>query len=265
MCCLLVTAAGVIKYSIESAKLSDQAAQRLDISSSTELAWKSFLEKLSFNLYQGAEDEKRSLAVYYAEAERRHQRAQYFALGFASLASAYLVFVYLIKRQVSADEVGKELAKDCIIISLLAFLVGIVAPIMALRAYSELPVLGSVVLKYEAKSIVTALWTLFSNGNWLVAILISLFSIIVPILKSSISWISLQSFRPEWARRGMRIVKAIGKWSMADVFVISIFIAYFAIGSDRFSDASVGLGLYFFTAYCLLSQITSHYLLKAED
>ena len=261
---LLVLACGVIKYSVESAQLSDEAARKLDLSSSTELAWKSVLEKLTFNLYRGAQDERLNLSAFYVESERKQTRAEHTAWAFLLVAAFYLGTKYAIARRSSAAKISPEIAMDCIVVAFIAFLVGIVAPVMALRAYTDLPVLGTVILKYESKSVVTALSALLDSGNWFIAFLIAMFSLLVPAAKTVVSLISLQSRKPRWSLRATRFIKAIGKWSMADVFVIAIFLAYFALGSDQFSDATVGLGLYFFAAYCLLSQFTSHYLL-AED
>ena len=260
---LLMLALGVIKYSAESAELSDAAARRLNLSSSTELAWKSFLEKLSFKLYQGAQDEKLDLSAYYAQAERKQNRANKTAIAFFVFAGAFILLKAIFINRGGRKSLARGLALDCIVIAFLAFFVGILAPIMALSAFTELPVLGTVILKYESKSVVTALLSLFSGGNWFIGLLVGLFSVLVPALKTGISLICLQSQKTRWSEQAGRIVKAIGKWSMADVFVIAIFIAYFTLGSDQFSDATVGLGLYFFSAYCLISQFISHYLLTA--
>ncbi|MGR8949451.1 MAG: paraquat-inducible protein A [Gammaproteobacteria bacterium] len=260
---LLILALGVIKYSAESAELSDAAARRLNLSSSTELAWKSFLEKLSFNLYQGAHDEKLDLSVYYAEAERKQNRANNTAVAFFVFAGAFILIKAILINRGARKILDRDLALDCIVIAFLSLVVGILSPIMALSAFTELPVLGTVILKYESKSVVSALSSLFSGGNWFIGLLVALFSVLVPALKTGISLMCLQSQKTKWSARAGSIVKAIGKWSMADVFVIAIFIAYFALGSDQFSDATVGLGLYFFSAYCLISQFTSHYLLKS--
>jgi uncharacterized paraquat-inducible protein A len=52
---------------------------------------------------------------------------------------------------------------------------------------------------------------------------------------------------------------AISKWSMADVFVIAIFIAYLAGNGIQESrglvdfTATLGVGFWYFLAYCLLS------------
>ena len=51
----------------------------------------------------------------------------------------------------------------------------------------------------------------------------------------------------------MRLVHAIGKWSMADVFVVAVLLAMLALGRDPATRAATGPGLYFFAGYCLLA------------
>jgi len=48
-------------------------------------------------------------------------------------------------------------------------------------------------------------------------------------------------------------VSAIGKWSMADVFVVGVFLAYLATASEESISAEVFDGFYYFTAYCIIS------------
>ena len=261
---MVLLAVGVIKYSLETASLRDEAARRLNLSSSTELAWKSVLETLSFNLYRGAQNERLDLSAYYVEAERKNRRAENIALTFLGVAAIYLTARWItLRRRLAGNMLKREIALDLVVLTGVAFVVGIVAPVMALSAHTELPVLGTVILKYESKSVVTALSSLMHSGNWFIALLIGLFSVMMPAAKTLVSLLCLQSRRPAWATKASHFIKAIGKWSMADVFVVAIFLAYFALGSDKFSDATAGLGLYFFAAYCLFSQFTSHYLLSA--
>lgn len=257
-------ALAIVKFSLDASILSDAAARRLDISSSTELAWKSVLERLSFKLYRGASDEKETLAAYYSESKRKEALARRCGYAFAFVACALLMLrLFLAKRH--TENVYKDLQIDVLCIALLTFLIGITAPILALKAYATVPVLGTVILNYESKSVFSALGTLFASGNWFIATLISMFSIVLPIVKTGVSMLALQSSKPGWVQRMALTIRAIGKWSMADVFVIAIFIAYFAIGSDDFSDATAGLGLYFFAMYCLLSQIVTYYLLATPN
>ena len=52
---------------------------------------------------------------------------------------------------------------------------------------------------------------------------------------------------------------------LARVLVVAVLVAYFAASGDEFSEAKVGLGLYFFAAYCLLSQYATHTLMRAFE
>ena len=62
-----------------------------------------------------------------------------------------------------------------------------------------------------------------------------------------------------------RFAMALSKWSMADVFVVGVFIAFLATkaigsgeGSDLLSfDAELGPGFYYFLGFCLLSVLSS--------
>ena len=51
--------------------------------------------------------------------------------------------------------------------------------------------------------------------------------------------------------------KLIGKWSMADVFVVSTFLVYFSASKGSMSQAEVQVGFYFFFIYVIVSMLTS--------
>jgi len=48
-------------------------------------------------------------------------------------------------------------------------------------------------------------------------------------------------------------IKVVGKWSMADIMVVSILLAMFAIEGDGFTDSWIGPGTIFYVGYCCLS------------
>ena len=65
-------------------------------------------------------------------------------------------------------------------------------------------------------------------------------------------------------RRVLAFVEAIAKWSMADVFVVALFIAFLAAQASQTANPSAeppliafsahfGAGFYWFTAYCIFS------------
>jgi uncharacterized paraquat-inducible protein A len=57
-----------------------------------------------------------------------------------------------------------------------------------------------------------------------------------------------------------KTVGRIGKWSMADVFVVATFLSYLSfsnMNSGIDTEAKTLVGLYFFLAYCILSIASS--------
>jgi uncharacterized paraquat-inducible protein A len=68
-------------------------------------------------------------------------------------------------------------------------------------------------------------------------------------------------------------VASIAKWSMADVFVVALFIAYLAANATQSSgdpaapslvafDARFGSGFYWFAAYCVCSLASQQYTVR---
>ncbi|MEE8128969.1 MAG: paraquat-inducible protein A [Vicinamibacterales bacterium] len=125
----------------------------------------------------------------------------------------------------------------------------------------------------RTRSILGAVRELFDSGNYLVSFLILLFSIIVPVSKGSMLLGSIYASQQRVRERLVKIVDLIGKWSMADVFVIGVFLAFLAtenqVQENRFQvealgaqlevgivtrvTSTLGPGFYFFLGYCIFS------------
>ncbi|MDB6053541.1 MAG: Paraquat-inducible protein [Verrucomicrobiales bacterium] len=129
-------------------------------------------------------------------------------------------------------------------------------------------------LYVQTRSIVGSVKTLYKNGACFAATLILLFSVCVPVLKSILLYRSILVVDGERRVRTLRLINAIGKWSMADVFVIAIFIAYLAAKASAGSTQAVafhsefGSGFYFFACYCVVAllgqQLATAWLGKNE-
>jgi hypothetical protein len=131
----------------------------------------------------------------------------------------------------------------------------------------------------QTRSIIGAVRQLYRVGSPMPATLILLFSVIVPLGKAAlVTWAMFMADHPR--RRTLRFVEAIAKWSMADVFVVAIFIAYLAAHATQTPpgapaaappliafSAHFGPGFYWFTAYCIFSlasqQFTRRYVSTA--
>lgn len=123
---------------------------------------------------------------------------------------------------------------------------------------------GEVVVYEQTRSIVGSVRRLYEVGSPTPATLILLFSVVVPVLKAVlVAWAFFFSHGAV-RRRLLAFVVLIGKWSMADVFVVALFIAYLAAQASTAPpgaaaaplvafSAHFGAGFYFFAAYCLFS------------
>jgi hypothetical protein len=85
------------------------------------------------------------------------------------------------------------------------------------------------VLYYKSKSILEVVWLMFQQSRidvLMVGILVFVFSVMFPVLKqlASITFVYAERLRISKAIRFM--VFKTGKWSMADVMVIAIFMSY---------------------------------------
>ena len=129
----------------------------------------------------------------------------------------------------------------------------------------------------QTRSIIGSVQRLYEVGSPVPATLILLFSVIVPLAKAAlVAWAMVMAD----ARRRMRtvaFVESIAKWSMADVFVVALFIAFLAAqasaapthGPDAVPpllafDARFGPGFYWFAAYCLFSLASQQFTATLE-
>jgi hypothetical protein len=118
---------------------------------------------------------------------------------------------------------------------------------------------GELEVYRKTRSIVGAIEELARTGNPLVAVLIATFSLVIPLFKLLLQLVTLPVRQPA-TRRGMeRVTRAVSKWSMADVFVMALIVAYLAgsasgqMGDLLTMDARLEEGFWFFLAYCLFS------------
>ena len=123
----------------------------------------------------------------------------------------------------------------------------------------------------QTRSIVGSVQRLYEVGSPVPATLILLFSVIVPLGKGLLVAWAMFVRSAAWRARMLRFVELIAKWSMADVFVVALFIAYLAAQASQTPpgdptatplvafSAHFGSGFYWFAAYCLFSLASQQY------
>ena len=107
----------------------------------------------------------------------------------------------------------------------------------------------------EKRSVLSMLKKLWEDRSYWPWLLIFLFGIIVPLVKSGIIFYLLVGKNPDI--KWQRFVSAISKWAMADVFTISIFVAFLGANAMQNTSATLQPGFYFFSGYVILSGIVA--------
>ena len=132
-------------------------------------------------------------------------------------------------------------------------------------------------------SIMTTVQELWEDQRLFVAALIFVFSVCIPLVKSILISVAYFAKSNELEKKILNFVGVIGKWSMADVFVVAVFLAIMSTNhaetfdTEKFSVfgftiavdistqtlSAVGEGFYYFTAYCLLSLIATQLMFSS--
>ena len=228
----------------------------------TEHELKNLMEALSLGAYTGGSERSEQLAAMLAAADTENDRAHAAALGLALLSAVFLLpSLFSLRRGLHGV---RALAHDLLSVSLVFLVVGVLAPVLSVTVRREVPLLGEVVLQHNTKSIFDTIGHLADTGNWFTAVLLAAFSVLTPAVKLLLSWLAAGTARVAVRRVALSIVHHVGRWSMTDVFVVAVLIAFLAAGADGLTRAVLGLGLYFFAAYGIVSQIAGHLLAQHE-
>jgi uncharacterized paraquat-inducible protein A len=164
------------------------------------------------------------------------------------------------------------------IIAIALFIPGISQPMLSLSmeviANAGASSLSSQLLNKEL-SLLATINELYTDDRLLVASLILVFSIVIPLIKTSLITLAFYLKNNQRAQQLVSFVNMIGKWSMADVFVVAVFLAVFStnhaetmnqhqlslfgfkldIMMSSATVSNIGIGFYYFTAYCIVSLI----------
>jgi hypothetical protein len=120
----------------------------------------------------------------------------------------------------------------------------------------------------STRSIWETVEELARSGHLPVAFLIVFFSVVIPVFKLLLQGGALVIPQRELREPLLGLNALLSKWSMADVFVMGLLVAYMAgsasgqMGDTLIMDARLEQGFYWFLAYCLFS-VAAGSLLRA--
>lgn len=222
------------------------------VSAKADRALREALEAFSLGLYDGGTELDERLADTVDVARYHDARANG---GGWLLLGLSLVFLFIVVAREHRGQRSRSAAivRNLFGVSSVFLLVGLLAPILTVVVREDVALLGRIVLQYESKGIITTIHKLFVVGNYFIAILLLLFSVILPVVKIVLSLVALGVTSPTTHRLSVALIKGIGRWSMTDVFVVGVLLAFLTADTAQLTDATLGPGLYFFAGYGLLS------------
>ena len=113
----------------------------------------------------------------------------------------------------------------------------------------------------QSDTIMSGVIFFMQTGSWGIALIIFVASIVVPIVKLIVLsglLISVQRrsrWRPEERTRLYRITEIVGRWSMLDVFVVTVLVALVRLG--YLTTIEAGTGIVYFAAVVVITMIAA--------
>lgn len=115
--------------------------------------------------------------------------------------------------------------------------------------------------KTEGDTIMQGVIYFMQTGDWPVALVIFTASIMVPLLKMTALFYLLVSVQRRSAHRPLertkiyRVIEFVGRWSMIDVFVVTIMVALVQLGA--LASIHAGSGAIFFCAVVIITMLAA--------
>lgn len=115
--------------------------------------------------------------------------------------------------------------------------------------------------KAQSDTIMSGVIYLLHHGMWPLALVVFTASVLVPLLKiAALTWLLVSVQRRSRARpadrtRIYRITEAVGRWSMVDIYVVTILVALVNLGNLAAIEA--GLGAVFFGGVVVLTMLAA--------
>lgn len=147
----------------------------------------------------------------------------------------------------AADSQGLDRFLGLLILAAaVALLAGWLLPVMTVR---------TLLVFYDEVSILTGAYRLLESGDYLIFLVIVVFTVILPVGKlvfAYVAWAWLNVTEAK-VQRALGWIETLGRWSMLDVFVAALLVV--VIKLSLISDVEIHAGLYVFVVAVILSMI----------
>jgi paraquat-inducible protein A len=234
---------------------SEMIEEKVNIYNNIKLEMDILLKNISFELLGGEKEAELKRLNYESQTHLTNSQLYtiYYFLLFLIIAS----FLFFTDKDVFSLFIAT--------VALISLSIAVITPILLLIVKTnDMSVIGEIVLQYEIKTIIGVIIKLFSSGNYPLFVVLLFFSILIPFIKSLLIFVNaiLQQFGRE--NEIHNILKAIGKWSMVDVFVVAVMVVLYTVNDDVNSEMVVESGLHFFLIYVIVSMVSSYQVLSEK-
>jgi hypothetical protein len=244
---MLLLGVQAYKHALEYEEATTEMVSYQDAGQQASLKLEKFAKSLLGDLY---DDELRMKLDKVREKQQETMaKAKEYTFYFMSLLAVVLLSYFLVSLR-TFTLLGS-------ISAMMALALGLITPILMVTIHKEVEYLGDIVLSFESKGVIGSIVKLWETGDIVVAMVILLFSVVVPVLKVLSLLVVSVFMESRFAHGIIAFFKMIGKWSMVDVFVVAVFLVYLTANKGDVSRAEVEMGLYFFLAYVIVSMIVS--------
>lgn len=234
--------------------------EQLEAETQLENAGKQLIEMISFGFYDDYTKLTEELALHKSLQQEYRKSVGIMTGVYIGTAFLLLLLAYFARMR------WLDAAYMMLAIALVSLIVGLTTPILSVEASKELPVLGETVFQFQSKGILSTIAALKDHDNLWLAVLLFVFSVVIPLIKTLIAAATYFVSAHPGLERAFHFSHHLGKWSMADVFVVAILFAFFANSSeDGLTRAEVQAGLWYFALYVILSLIATQLISRLRQ
>lgn len=152
-------------------------------------------------------------------------------------------------------------------VTILSLIFGLISPIFMMYIlldynFQNIVNIKDAILQFESLTIIESINKLiYVQEKYFVGIIILLFSVVFPFIKTLLSFVNVFINHVSIVNKTTKLLSSLSKWSMTDVFVLSIFLVYLSSVNSGISKivTQIEVGFYFFFIYVILSIILSFF------
>lgn len=129
-------------------------------------------------------------------------------------------------------------------------IIGLLSPVMTLRKF----------ITHNTFSILSGVIALLKDGQIFLFIIITCFSLVLPILKLYVLHRILWKTTDEKTKKYLHLMHLYGRWSMLDVFIVAVLVV--SVKLSILASVEMRFGLYVFCAAVLLTMYITERAVK---